>query len=329
MTMRMRMRATAAMALVGLGAVTACSTGAAEPEASADAGPAWATPVIRENFPDPDVLATDDGYYAYSTESNLQNVPVAFSEDLVEWEDVGDAMPDLPSWIVPGRTWAPEVTQLGEGAFALYFTAHDFAASAQCIGVATAPSPAGPFVVQGDGMIVCDPEQGGAIDATTVRIDGVLHLVWKNDGNAVGVDMWIQFAPLSDDGLAVTAEPTRMIHQDQSWEGTLVEAPTVVVHDEGLTLLYSANDYGGDEYAIGYATAPTLAGPWTKHDGPWVTTASTGDGILGPGGQDVVVGPDGEPRLVLHGWDGAFTYRSMHVAPLAWDGLVPVSELEG
>lgn len=324
-TTRMRVAAIAAGAMVA--ALAGCGATDAASQGGDGEAPGWATPVIADDFPDPDVLATDDGYYAYSTESNLQNVPVAFSEDLETWEPVGDAMPDLPSWIIPGRTWAPEVTMLSDGLYALYFTAHSFDPSAQCIGVATATDPAGPFTVQGEGMLVCDETQGGAIDATTVRVDDVLHLVWKNDGNAVGVDTWIQTAPLAADGLSLAGEPVRLLQQDQPWEGALVEAPTIVAHPDGVTMLYSANDYGSDDYAIGYATAPSLAGPWTKHEGAWVTTASTDERILGPGGQDVVEGPDGEPRLVLHGWDSAFTYRSMYVAPLAWDGLEPVSEL--
>ncbi|MGY3127160.1 arabinan endo-1,5-alpha-L-arabinosidase [Agrococcus sp. UYP33] len=290
-------------------------------------GPPPTEPVLADDFADPDVVQTDEGYWAYSTESNRQTVPTAFSEDLVTWERRGDAMPELPSWVIPGKTWAPEVTALGPDRFALYFTATDFESGRQCIGVAISPEAGGPFEVQGDGMLVCPAEDGGAIDASTAVIDGQRWLVWKNDGNAVGVDTWIQAAPLTDDGLALDGETVRLIRQDQAWEGELVEAPTLIVHDEGLTLLYSANSYGGDEYAIGYATAPSMDGPWTKAEEPLLTTAATGDEVRGPGGQDVVAAPDGSARLVFHGWDPSYTYRSLHVAPLEWDGLEPVVDL--
>lgn len=307
--------------------LTGCAADSAGPSASAAEADAY-DPVIAENFPDPDVLQTEDGYYAYSTESNRMTVPVAFSEDLVTWEQRGDAMPELPSWIIPGKNWAPEVTELAPDRYAMYFTATNFDPTFQCVGVAIASDPAGPFTVQGDGMLVCPPEEGGAIDATTVRVGDELHLVWKNDGNAIGVDTWIQSAPLSADGLSLTGEPVRMLMQDQPWEGDLVEAPTVVAHDDGFTLLYSANSYGAGDYGIGYATAPDLAGPWTKAEGPWVSTESTGDRVIGPGGQDVVTGPDGEPRLVFHGWDDALSYRMLYVAPMSWNGLEPVLEVE-
>lgn len=286
-------------------------------------GPPATEPVLADDFADPDVLQTGEGYWAYSTESNRQTVPTAFSEDLVTWERRGDAMPELPSWVIPGKTWAPEVTELAPDRFALYFTATDFASGRQCIGIATATGAGGPFEVQGDGMLVCPVEDGGAIDASTAVVDGRRWLVWKNDGNAVGVDTWIQAAPLSDDGLRLEGDPVRLIRQDQPWEGDIVEAPTLVAHDEGLTLLYSANDYGGDRYAIGYATAPSMEGPWSKGEQPLLTTAATGDEVRGPGGQDVVAGPDGAPRLAFHGWDPSYSYRSLHIAPLEWSGLVP------
>lgn len=318
-----------AAALVAVLALVGCAApgGDAEPDEGAGSAPessAATEPVIAENFPDPDVLQTEDGYYAYSTESNRQNVPVAFSTDLETWELRGDAMPELPSWIIPGKTWAPEVTEVSPGNYVMYFTATNFAPTFQCVGVATATDPAGPFEIVGDEMLVCPENEGGAIDATTVRTDDGLHLVWKNDGNALGVDTWIQTAPLSDDGLTLEGEPVRLLKQDQEWEGEVVEAPTVVAHDDGFTLLYSANSYGAEFYGIGYATADELEGPWTKVEGPWVSTETTDNRVLGPGGQDVITGPDGEPRLVFHGWDEAFSYRVLYVAPLEWDGREPV-----
>lgn len=39
---------------------------------------------------------------------------------------------------------------------------------------------------------------------------------------------------------------------------------------------------------------------------------------MGPGGQDVVEGPDGQDRLVFHSWYGGATYRAMNVLPLTW-----------
>lgn len=92
--------------------------------------------------------------------------------------------------------------------------------------------------------------------------------------------------------------------------------------DSSYVLFYSANDYGGDQYATGYATASRLEGPYEKADGPLLTSAGTG--VTGPGGQDVVTDASGATSLVFHGWDPAVIYRAMYVAELGWDGDTPV-----
>ena len=48
--------------------------------------------------PTPYVLAADDGYRAFATNSRGLNVPTAASDDLSTWTQVGDALPDLPTW---------------------------------------------------------------------------------------------------------------------------------------------------------------------------------------------------------------------------------------
>lgn len=282
-------------------------------------------PVVDDDFPDPDVLEVDGTYYAYATNGNLDNVRVASSTDLVTWTALDDAMPTLPSFVIPGKTWAPEVTEVEPGRYVLYYTATNYRPTLQCLGVAVASSPEGPFEPVGDAMLVCPEAEGGAIDASTFRdTDGTLYLLWKNDGNCCGLDTWLQIAPLTPDGTALAGEPVRLVQQDQPWEGNLVEAPTLVERDGTYVLLYSANDYGGPAYTIGYATASSVLGPYTKNPEPLVTTYQFDSRYVGPGGQDVVVGPDGEDRLVFHSWYGQNTYRGMNVLPLTWQDGHPV-----
>jgi beta-xylosidase len=287
-------------------------------------------PVLDDDFPDPDVLEVDGTYYAYATNTATENVQVATSTDLETWElSDEDALPQLPSWVVPGKTWAPEVTQFGPGQFVMYTTTTNFDPTYQCIAVATATAPEGPFEVVGDGMLVCPAAEGGAIDASTFTDDdGSRYLLWKNDGNCCGFDTWLYLAPLSADGLTLTGEPTRLVKQDQEWEGHLVEAPTLVKRDGRYVLLYSANDYGGEEYAIGYATADAVTGPYTKGEEPLFSTGDSDGQYIGPGGQDVVVTPDGEDRLVFHSWYGGITYRGMNTLPLTWEDGRPMVTTE-
>ena len=71
----------------------------------------------------------------------------------------------------------------------------------------------------------------------------------------------------------------------------------------------------------GYATSTQLLGPYEQGAEPLMTTESVG--VSGPGGQDVVAGPDGESRILFHGWDGAYVARYMHAAPLTWRDDIP------
>jgi arabinan endo-1,5-alpha-L-arabinosidase len=293
---------------------------------SSAAGAEDGNPVLDQDFPDPDILEVDGTYYAYATNGNSKNVQVATSTDLTSWEVLTtDALPQLPPWVIPGKTWAPEVTLFGPGQFVMYATTTNFDPTLQCIAVATADSPEGPFEMVGDGMLVCPEDEGGAIDASTFTDDdGSRYLLWKNDGNCCGLDTWLHLAPLSADGLTLAGEATKLVKQDQDWEGNLVEAPTLVKRDGTYTLLYSSNDYGGDQYKIGYATAESVTGPYTKGEEPLYTTDASDGRYIGPGGQDVVVAPDGSDQLVFHSWYGGITYRAMNLVDLTWEDGRPV-----
>ena len=292
-------------------------TSTAQPDDSA--------PVIDQDFPDPDILRVGDTYYAYATQTSngARNVQVATSEDLQSWQvQRTDALPQLPAWATNGRTWAPDVAAV-DGGYVMYLTAHSADPDMQCIGVAVSSDPMGPFAPVGTKPLVCPAAAGGAIDAASyVEPDGARYLLWKNDGNCCGQDTWLHLQRLSADGLRTDGQPRRLVKQDQPWEGNLVEAPTLVRHGSSYVLLYSANDYGGENYTTGYAVAADLAGPYVKGDQPLMTTDSVG--VTGPGGQDVVTTPAGDSYVVFHGWDPAVIYRGMYVRPLTWDGDRPV-----
>jgi beta-xylosidase len=212
----------------------------------------------------------------------------------------------------------------------MYPTTTNFDPTLQCIAVAVSDSPEGPFEVVGEEMLVCPEDEGGAIDAATfLDDDGTPYLLWKNDGNCCGLDTWLYIAPLSADGLTLAGPETRLLKQDQPWEGNLVEAPTLVVRDGTYVLMYSANDYGGEEYAVGYATADSPTGPYTKAEEPLLTTENTDDRYIGPGGQDVVPTPEGGDGLAFHSWYGGNTYRAMNVVELTWEDGRPVVALDG
>jgi beta-xylosidase len=257
--------------------------------------------VYAEDFPDPFVLEVDGTYYAYATNSSGENVRTLRSDDLVHWEPGPDAMPALGPWAMTGKTWAPEVLARDDGRHVLYYTATSSSLAAQCIGRAVARSPGGPFVDSSRRPLVCQKEEGGSIDASPFRApDGTLYLLWKNDGNCCGLSTYIYSQRLSANGLELVGKATRLVEQDDAWEGQLVEAPTLWSEDGELFLFFSANDYGSDRYAVGYATCETPLGPCADApDNPVLSTACT---AAGPGHQAIVRDDDGETWIVYHAW---------------------------
>ncbi len=290
----------------------------------------FANPVYETNFPDPFVLREGETYHAYSTNDSDTNVPTLRSGDLVEWKKGGDAMPDLAPWVTPGQTWAPEVLCREGGGYVLYYTAASTAEGRQCLGHAVSDSPEGPFVDRAERPFVCQPDEGGSIDASPfVDGDGKLYLLWKNDGNAVGRDTHIYAQKMSADGLDLLGDPVRLFKQDAAWEGELVEAPVMWKRDGEYYLFYSANAYYNKSYAVGYATCEGPLGPCQK--APENPILQTGDGAVGPGHVAVIEDGSGETWVAYHAWPpdavgSVYPGRALWLDPLTWKDGKPTIE---
>ena len=326
--------------LLAPSAVATPSTSAARtstPALSATLGPVAASgriaPVIDANFADPSVLLVGRTYHAYATNSGGQNIQHETSTDLVHWTKRADVLPVLGDWVGPctftpgGATdhcvWAPGVTAV-HGGYVMYYTARDKLAPRQCIGAAFSTSANGPFTPVGTAPLVCPdgqrgaPDLGGAIDASTYSEHGQLYLLWKADGNCCSLPATIYLQPLSADGRTVTGPATELIHNDQPFEGRVVEAPKLVKHGGTYYLFYSANDFGGGNYRTGYATASSLTGPYTKSRTELMTTDQFHGTVIGPGGEDIITTTAGRTAIVFHGWDPTYSYRAMYVSTLDW-----------
>jgi GH43 family beta-xylosidase len=255
------------------------------------------------NFPDPFVLPDGAGYYAYATNGDGINVPVLHSTDLQAWRKLPDAMPKLASWVRPHEphVWAPEVIKLGER-YVLYYTAHDQASDRQCVGAAVASSPGGPFVDSAGKPLVCQVALGGTIDASPFLDGGRLYLYFKSDGNCCQLPTHIFVQELRPDGLAVRGEPTRLLTNGRSWEGKVIEAPTMVLRGGRYTLFYSANDFGDGSYAVGHASCAGPLGPCQPVGDTPFLKSSKESLLYGPGHQAVFrVG--GQDYIAYHAWE--------------------------
>ncbi len=169
--------------------------------------------VTGRDAPDPFVLVENGTDYLYTSQGNQtgNNIPVAAGRSLTTLGPLGDAMPALPAWAVPNFTWAPDVHRFGDH-YVLYFTA--IVASTdpadECIGIASGPSPLGPFIAEPQ-PFVCQLDQHGSIDPRTFTdVDGTTYLIWKSDDNADvnGTELTnIYSQPLSPDGLHLDGQP--------------------------------------------------------------------------------------------------------------------------
>ncbi|BCX02993.1 MAG: endo-1,4-beta-xylanase [Candidatus Roseilinea sp.] len=322
--------ASALILLAACDGLTARATPAA-PTATMSAGKTYTNPVYDDDFPDPFVLRVGGTYYAYATNVRSNNVPVLRSTDLATWDRLGDALPVLPKWARSGAglTWAPSVLPR-RGRYVLYFTARDHASDRQCIGRAVADAPEGKFKDDSSQPFICQAQLGGSIDPSPfVDDDGSAWLLWKNDGNCCGlpVGLWIQ--RLSDDGLSLIGGPRELLRHDRAWEGPLIEGPSMLKHNGKYYLFYSANWYESADYAIGYAVADTIIGPYAKitRDGPLF--AKRGE-VAGPGGQEFFTDLAGNLWMAYHAWKSrnvGYTNlgrRSLRLDRVRFEGDVPI-----
>ncbi|WP_410575360.1 glycoside hydrolase family 43 protein [Amycolatopsis sp. cmx-4-61] len=292
---------------------------AVAPEAAAVSAPRL---LVNQDFPDPDVVKTAWGYYAFSTGTKTTRIPIATATAPEgPWRVGGDALAAVPAWAkADGGFWAPDVTQLGNGTFVLYFAAAQTAGGEMCLGAATSAKVAGPYTPAGDRPLVCEPADHGDIDPQTfVDADGSRYLLYKSDGAPTGPPAAIWAQKLQADGRTLAGPRTELLRSDLAGEKSVVEAPSVVKTASRYLLFYSADTFESTGYHTGYASAPTLGGAFVKADNPFLSTTLLGGKVDAPGGADVVDG-----HIYFHGWlGGGRTARGLYELPITFPGDAP------
>jgi hypothetical protein len=286
--------------------------------ASAPARAALRLPPV--DFPDPDIITVGGTYWAYSTGSAGRNLQVISSDQLLAGASPTDPLPVLPTWAVPGLTWAPGVVQLGSR-FVMYYVAHDAAAGVQCIGMATSPTPAGPFVDPSASPFLCQVSAGGSIDPRPfVAPDGRLYLLFKSDGDTGPSSPTIWSQPLSPDGASVVGSPVRLLTATAAWEFPVIERPAMEALDGRDYLFFAANRYDTPQSGIGYAVCASPLGPCTDRTpaAPFVGTKAP---VVGPSGPAPFRSPAGAPFLGFAAWSGGVGYPNGGVRSL-WVGVL-------
>ena len=278
--------------------ITTLGAFAAPAPVHAGTAPAYTNPVFARDFPDPFVLNVNGTYYAYSTQSGGANVPVISSADMVSWQSAGDALPALPAWAQAGNTWAPSILQRGTR-FVMYYTVHSAALNKQCISIALADTPTGPFTDNSTQPFICQDALGGSIDpAPFLDLSGAPYLVWKADTWFGTSTLWTQ--QLSPDGTTLLGSPTQILSADQAWEERVVEAPFMVARDGRYWLFFSGSGWFSARYATGYASCSSPSGPCVPSPANPIYTSR--DTALGPGSASFFLDAAGGTHIAYHAW---------------------------
>lgn len=290
------------------------------PSAAGPTGPTgtYRNPIVASDFPDPYVFNDRGTYVAIATNANGPNIQLLTSADLRSWVLHRDALPRMPDWATPGKTWAPSLVRTGAG-YVLYYTARHRTGGIPCIGRALGATAQGPFVDRSPIPLVCQSGyRGGSIDPSPyVDKYGRPWLVWKSEGTAGIEPTRIWSRPLRLDGLEFEGPATELLRTDQAWEGPIIENPSFVYAGGKLLLFYSGGRWQNESYAINWAHCAGLAGPCTKNLGPWVRSGAV---AAGPGGQDFFRDPSGKLWMSYHAWTpGRVGYENRGVRSLRID----------
>jgi len=283
-------------------------------------------------------------YYMYGTGGGAKDGFGSYSSsDLVNWKNEGQVYfgKQKGAWGI-GDFWAPEVYHY-KNKYYMFYSAqwgHNPANELENfkIGVAVADKPTGPFIDMTDKPLF-DP--GYPVIDANVYFDpnGKLYLYYsrccyKNPVKSEVADWakekgwfneieesWVYGVELKPDLSGVIGSPVlllrpplKMSDPQAEWESRSVTSKEVnrrwtegsFTFKKGNTyyMMYSANFFGGENYAIGYATAKHPLGPYKKTDNNPILQKNTGQGggVTGTGHNSVAFSPDGKQMFcVYHG----------------------------
>jgi arabinan endo-1,5-alpha-L-arabinosidase len=285
------------------------------PEQARPAG-TYQNPVLDTDFPDPSVLLAPDGYYyAYATQTRYRgqilNFQVARSRNLVDWEHLGEAMPDKPGWAATSqRFWAPDVSRHPDGRYLLYYSAQPNDPQASlCLGVAVAAAPAGPFIDSGQPLLAGGP---GFENIDPMRFvdpaSGQQLLFWGSGFGPLRVRALapdgLSFAPGSAAGVVVRPR----LATDYASYGYLIEGSWVHYRAGWYYLFYSGDNCCGPDarYAVLVARARAATGPYetlAEATGTAGTILTENNRWQAPGHNCLVTDAAGQDWLLYHAID--------------------------
>lgn len=283
-------------------------------------------------------------YYMYGTGGGAKDGFSAYSStDLVNWTPEGQVFYGNTddSWCI-GAFWAPEVYKVKDKYYMFYSAQWRDNPTNELenfrIGIAAADAPTGPFVDVSN-KPVFDPGYP-IIDANVFFDDnGKVYLYysrccyknpvksevaswakqkgWYNEIEeswVYGIELSPDFSETIGEPVLLLRPPVKMDDKQAEWESRSVtsrevnrrwtEGSYTFKHKDTYYTMYSANHFGGENYAVGYATAESPLGPYTKAANNPILEKNTSQGgdVTGTGHNSVAFSPDGtEMFCVYHG----------------------------
>jgi arabinan endo-1,5-alpha-L-arabinosidase len=201
---------------------------------------------------------------------NFHLIPMFSSTDLVTWTYEGDAFTTRPAWLAPNSgMWAPEIDYLN-GEYYLFFTAPDtnpaVTGGGSAIGVATAPTPLGPWTDSGDPVVdpappptCCPNDKRWTFDPDVIDFGGTLYIYYGSYFGGLSVRQ------LTPDGLESLPASQVEVAIPNRYEGA------EVVERDGLLYLFASatnccnGDLSGYSVFVGRSASPT--GPFLDREG--------------------------------------------------------------
>lgn len=282
-------------------------------------------------------------YYMYGTGGGAKDGFAAYSSaDLAEWKPEGQVYQGNRegAWGIEAF-WAPEVYKRN-GKFYMFYSAHwrdnpNNELENFKIGVAVAEKPTGPFTDMGERPLF-DPGYP-IIDANVYFADdGKVYLYysrcaykhpveteiaqqarekgWYNEIEeswVYGIEIKPDFSDVIGEPVLLLQPPVTLDDAQAEWESRSVtsreinrrwtEGSFTFKHGDTYYMMYSANHFAGENYAVGYATAQHPLGPYTKAANNPVLEKNTGKGgnVTGTGHNSILFMPDGRMLCVYHG----------------------------
>lgn len=282
-------------------AVAQCPQAAAAPDTYTN--PVGDSPI---HMGDPFAFEHDGKYYLIGTTSPGEGFQCYESTDLAHWQPKGWAWrKQADSWAT-AALWAPEV-KFYQGKFHLTYSGlvRGSTPNKLLMGLAVSDKPEGPY--QDLRTPWFDPGYSTIDGHIFVDDDGTPYLYFSRNGEQDGYSFGINYGVrLERDLSKPVGEPVKLIEASQPWErinwekNRCNEGATVIKHKGRYFMTYSANHTNFPGYGVGYATADSPLGPWTKAEENPILRGIPGMGVSSPGHNSIVTTSDGKEMFIIY-----------------------------